>query len=134
MLESKKTLSSSEVITRLFEIITNISEDNRRQLLKVLEKNIQSKFSLRRKHSRQPYKINVDFTIDQIPFRFFTHNVSKSGAFIETDLPFLTNKELSMKFELPSYEDPIKTKGKIVRTDSKGIGVKFHEPIPSFYE
>jgi hypothetical protein len=95
----------------------------------VLEINIQSKFSLRRKHPRQPYKINVDFTIDEIPFNFFTHNVSKSGAFIETDLPFLTNKELSIKFELPSYEDPIKTKGKIVRTNSAGIGVKFNETL-----
>lgn len=122
-------LSSSEVITRLFEIITNISEANRRQLLNVLEKNIQSKFSLRRKHHRQPYKINVDFTIDDFPFRFFTLNISKSGVFIETDLPFLNNKELSIVFELPGCENPIKAKGEIVRTDSAGIGVKFNEPL-----
>ncbi|UCD90921.1 MAG: PilZ domain-containing protein [Desulfobacterales bacterium] len=122
-------LRSCEVITRLIEIITNISEPNRRQLLKVLEKNIQSKFSLRREHPREPYKINIDFTIDEFPFRFFTHNVSKSGAFIETDLPFLKNKALSMTFELPSYEAPIRTTGKIVRTDSAGIGVKFDEPL-----
>jgi hypothetical protein len=129
MSEDTKNLSSSEVITRLFEIITNISEENRRQLLKVLEKNIQSKFSLRRKHSRHPYKINVDLTIDEIPFSFFTHNVSKSGAFIETVLPFLPNKELSLEFELPNYKNPFKAKGKIVRTNSAGIGVRFNEPL-----
>jgi len=129
MPEHKKNLSSSEVITRLFEIITNISEDNRRQLLKVLEKNLQSKFSLRRKHHRQPYKISVDLTIDEIPFSFFTHNISKSGIFIETELPFLKNKELSIKFELPGHEDPIKIKGKIVRTNSAGMGVKFKKTL-----
>jgi hypothetical protein len=129
MPEYEKTPSSSEVITRLFEIITNISEDNRRQLLKVLEKNLHSKFSLRRKNPRQPYKINVGFMIDDLPFTSFTHNVSKDGLFIETELPFLNNKELSLEFELPGYGDPIKTEGKIVRTNSAGIGVKFNEPL-----
>ena len=122
-------ISSSEVITRLFEIITNISEANRRQLLKVLEKNLQSKFSLRRKYARQPYKVNVDFTIDDFPFTSFTHNVSKGGAFIETNLPFLHNKDLAIELELPGYEDRIKTKGKIVRSNPAGVGVKFDEPL-----
>ena len=122
-------LNSSEVITRIIEIITNISETNRRQLLKVLEKNLQSKFSVRRKHSRQPYKVNIDFTIDDFPFTSFTQNVSKGGAFIETDLPFLHDKEVSIEFELPGCENPIRTKGKIVRSTSKGVAVKFNEPL-----
>ena len=122
-------LSSSEVISRLFEIITNISEANRRQLLRVLEKNLHAKFSWRRKHSRQPYKIHVDFTIDDFPFTSFTHNVSKGGVFIETDLPFLHNKDLSIEFELPGYENRIKTKGKIVRSNPAGVGIKFDEPL-----
>jgi len=122
-------LSSSEIISRLFEIITNISEANRRQLLIVLEKKIQSQFSLRRKNHRQPYKVNVDFTIDDFPFTSFTLDISKSGAFIETDLPFSNNQEVSIEFELPGCKDPIKAKGKIVRTDSTGIGVKFNDPL-----
>ena len=131
MSNNNNTLSSSGVIARLFEIISNVSEANRRQLLEVLEKKIASNFTIRRKHSRRPYKVPVDFSIDDFSFTYCTHNVSKSGAFIETDLPFLTNKELSMSFTLPSNEESIKTTGRIVRTDSNGIGVKFKEPLPT---
>lgn len=131
MSNNHKNLSSSEVIARLFEIIPNISEANRRQLLEVLEKKIESKFTIRRKHARRPYKIPVDFSIDDFPFSYCTHNLSKSGAYIETDLPFLTHKELSMKFNLPSYEKSIKTTGRIVRTDSNGIGVQFKDLLPT---
>jgi len=130
MSNNNNTLSSSQVMARLFEIISNISEANRRQLLEVLEKKIESNFTIRRKHHRRPYKVPVDFSIDDFPFTYCTHNVSKSGAFIETDLPFLTNKELSMRFTLPSNGESIKTTGRIVRTDSNGIGVKFKEPLP----
>ena len=37
-----------------------------------------------------------------------------------------------MTFAFPSDEDPINTKGKIVRNDSKGIGVKYNKHMTSF--
>ena len=124
------TLSSSEVIARLFDIVSHLSENNRRKLLEMLEKRMPSPSTMKRKYARKPCQINVDFSIDDFIFKHVTQNVSRSGAFIETDLPFLTNKELSMEFELPGHKNPVKTKGVIVRTDSTGIGVKFNEPIP----
>ena len=124
-----RSLSSSEVIARLFDIISHLSEDNRRKLLEVLEKRRPSPSTMKREHPRRSFQIPVDFSIDDFFFTYVTQNVSKSGAFIETDLPFLTDKELSMEFELPDCEAPIKTKGVIVRTDATGIGVKFNEPI-----
>ena len=133
MPEYKNIRSSSEVISSLFDIISHLSEAERRELLEVLEKRQLSKFTVKREHSRKHSKVPVELSIDDFPFTHFTQNISKSGVFIETDLPFQKNKELLMTFAFPSDEDPIKTKGKIVRTDSKGIGVKFHEPIPSFY-
>jgi Tfp pilus assembly protein PilZ len=69
----------------------------------------------------------VDFSIDNFPFTNFIQNISASGAFIETALPFSTDKELSMTFILPGHEDSVQITGKIVRTDSKGIGVQFDE-------
>ena len=131
MSNNHKDLSSSEVIARIFEIIPNISEANRRQLLEVLEKKIESKFTMRRKHTRRPYKIPVNFSIDDFRFNHYTQNLSKSGAYIQTDLPFLTHKKLSMTFNLPSYEKSFKTNGRIVRTDANGIGVQFKELLPN---
>ena len=129
MLDKNNVLRSSEIIARLFEIISNLPEANRRKLMEVLAKREQSKFTVKRRNPRKTSKIAVDFSIDDLPFTHFIQNVSKSGAFIETELPFLTNKELSMTFILPGDKDPIKTTGKIVRTDSKGIGVQFDKPI-----
>ena len=132
MPEYKKIRSSSEIISGLFDIICHLSEDERRELLEVLEKEQLSKFTVKREHSRKHSKIPVELSIDDFPFTHFTQNISKSGAFIETNLPFQKNKELLMTFKPPS-NDTIKIKGEIVRTESKGIGVKFHNPIPSFY-
>lgn len=130
-MSANNTLGSSEVIARLFDIISHLSEENRRKLLEVLEKRQPSPSIMKREHPRSPFQVHVDLSIDDFFFTHVTHNVSRSGAFIETNLPFLTDKELSMEFELPGCEDPIKTKGVIVRTDSEGIGVKFAELIPN---
>jgi hypothetical protein len=129
-MEDNNVPRSSDVIARLFDIIARLSEDNRRKLLEVLEKRQPSETSIKRKYPRKPYQVNVDLSIDDFLFTHVTQNVSQGGAFIETDLPFLANKELSMAFTLPGDGDPVKTTGKIVRTDSAGIGVKFHELIP----
>lgn len=129
-MSANNPLSSSEVFARLFDIISHLSEDNRRKLLEVMEKRQPSQSSMKREHPRRCFQVHVDFSIDDFFFTHVTQNVSRSGAFIETDLPLLTDKELSLEFELPGYEDPIKTKGVIVRTDSTGIGVKFDELIP----
>jgi hypothetical protein len=134
MPDYKNIFSSPEVISSLFDIISHLSETEKRELLEVLEKRQSSKFMVKREHSRKHSKIPVEFSIDDFPFTHFTQNVSKSGAFIETDLPFQKNQELSMAFAFPSDEDPIKTKGKIVRTDSEGIAVKFLKPIPDTYD
>lgn len=128
-MEDNNTLGSSEVIARLFDIIAHLSETNRRKLLELLEKRNPSRYTIKRHYSRKPTKISMDFSVDDFSFTSFTQNVSKSGAFIETDLPFLADKELSMAFTLPGYKDSIKTSGKIVRSDSKGIGVQFDEPL-----
>lgn len=130
MPENNNVLKSSEVNARLSELISSMSETDKRKLLKELVKRSQSGFFEKRKHSRKTSRIAVDFSIDGLPFTHFIQNISKSGAFIETELPFLNNKQISMSFTLPVDGDPIKTSGKIVRTDSKGIGVQFGESIP----
>ena len=91
-MQHDNTLSSSEVIARLFDIVSHLSENNRRKLLEMLEKRMPSPSTMKRKYARKPYQINVDFSIDDFIFKHVTQNVSRSGAFIETDLPFLTDK------------------------------------------
>ena len=130
MEDEDNILIKNEVTARLSELISNMTEAEMRELIEEIEKSQQPKSTEHRKHPRKPSKIAVDFSIDDFPFSQFIKNISRGGAFIETELPFLTDKELSMTFTLPDYEDSIKISGKIVRTDSKGIGIQFDNLLP----
>ena len=56
--------------------------------------------------------------------------MAAGGIFIETQSPLFVNQELTTTFFLPASKAPIKAKGKVVRTDSKGIAIEFDEIIP----
>ena len=129
MQKNNNVLKSSEVTARLFEEIFNLPEAVRRNLLNALFEREQLNLNVNRRHPRKPSKIAVDCLIDNLSFTHFIQNISRSGVFIETELPFLNDKTISMSFSLPDDKVPIKTEGKIVRTDSKGIGVQFDEML-----
>jgi hypothetical protein len=133
MQEDTNVLKSSEVTTRLFGEIANLPEGDRQNLINALYEREQHNFDVNRRHPRKPSKIPVDCLIDNLSFTHFIQNISRSGAFIETELPFLTNKAISMTFSLPGDKVPIETTGKIMRTDAKGIGVQFDELLPDIY-
>jgi len=130
MEDEDNILVKNEVAARLSELISNMTEAEIRELIEEIEKRQKAKPIEYRKHPRKPSKIAVDFSIDDFPFTQLIKNISNGGAFIETELPFLTDKELLMTFNMPGYENPIKISGKIVRTDSKGIGVQFDDLLP----
>jgi hypothetical protein len=129
MKELNNNLKSSEVTAYLFEEIANLPEGDRQILINALFEREQHNFDVSRRHPRKPSKIPVDCLIGDFSFTHFIQNISKSGAFIETQLPFLINKAVTMSFCLPGNEVPVKTLGKIARTDSKGIGVQFDDVL-----
>jgi two-component system response regulator len=118
-------LVANEIRTRFSELISDMSQAEMQELIGELEKKHKPEPADHRKHVRKPSKVIVDFSIDNFPFTNLIQDISASGAFIETALPFSTDKELSMTFILPGHEDSVQITGKIVRTDSKGIGVQF---------
>ena len=130
MQKNNGVFNSSKATTRLFEEIANLPEADRQNLLNALFERKQHNFNVYRKYPRKPSRIAVDCLIDNLPFTHFIQNISRSGAFIETELPFLNDNAISMSFCLPGDEVPIKTTGKIVRSNSKGIGVQFDEVLP----
>ena len=125
--EDDHAMVANEVRTRFSELISHMSEAEMKELIEALEKEHKPEPADHRKHVRKPSKIIVNFSIDNFPFTNFIQNISASGAYIETSLPFSTNKALSMTFILPGNEDAFQITGKIVRSDSTGIGVEFDE-------
>ena len=125
---NRKKNSIEEVHSRTSEIIYSMSEIETQKLLKGLEKWQQSKLDDKREHSREHTSIYAFFKTNSLSFRDFIKNLSTGGLFIETGIPLSVNKELFISFLHPDSGTLIKVAGKIVRIDSKGIGVKFDQP------
>ena len=120
-----KELGRNEVRAFIFEIIDDMSYTEMRQLLKDLEKWKKSK-NEKRKYPRKSTLIDITYSSDQRRiFEDFVRNMSAGGLFIETSLITELGQKLTMTFSHPDSGDPIKVKGKVIRADSEGIGVKF---------
>ncbi len=135
------TNSNSEVDNvrrRLFELISKLSYNEILELVEELESKIKLKIEVRN-YPRKPTKIEANIIVwdstlsktstHKISFKESIQNISEGGVFIETAYPFRINKRLSLIFSLPGVKDSISIKGKIVRVDHQGIGVKFNETL-----
>ena len=125
MTVTDKEICITEVRGRLFELIFNMPESETRGLLEKLEIRWRPKYQERRKHPRKSTFIHVDCSDNQCAFTDFIQNLSAGGLRLDTQLPFFVGQELSMAFSVTNGDAPIKIAGKIVRVDSRGIGVKF---------
>jgi hypothetical protein len=125
MTVTDEKISITEVRGRLFELIFNMPESETRGLLEKLEVRWRPKYQERRKHPRKSTFIHVDCSGNQCAFTDFIQNLSAGGLRLDTQLPFFVGQSLSMTFSVTNGEVPIKIAGKIVRVDSRGIGVKF---------
>ena len=138
MENNNNTSSIAEVQSRIFQIISAMTEAQKRKLLIALEK-WQSKFDDqqkskpkdKRKYYRKPISVYAICETNNRNFRDFTKNISLGGAFIETKTNLSLDDGLFMTLFHTSFEAPVRTSGKIVRVDSKGVGVKFIKPIHS---
>ena len=118
----KKLSTKSTVTARLFALILEMSGEEQKALLKELEdKRIKGK----RKHVRRPLFMLVDYASQKGVYKDFTQNISESGVFIETRMPFRVGEDVTLTFPLPSRNEHLKIAGEVVRTDPEGIGVKF---------
>lgn len=118
-------LSEAEKKKLITVLVSSISKAKRSKLLEVLEKRQQNKLAEKRDHPRISSLIAVDCSTHDSSFINFIQDISNGGVFIETDAPFYISQEIIMNFSLPKEKNSITVKGKVVRVDSKGIGVKF---------
>jgi len=125
----------SRIISNMSEaeiqkLLDSISEAGIQKLLKGLEKRRQSKRVDKRKYYRRHSSIYAICETNQCYFRDFIKNVSVEGVFIETETPLSIEEELFISFFHPDSKISIKTTGKNVRVDPKGVGVKSYDTIP----
>jgi len=122
----------------LSSLIVGIPDKKRRELLERLTNWYHYKYSKLRGRSkllelrgypRRPFKTLVEVSKNGLTFMCLTQNISNSGVFIQTDFNFHTDQQITMVLQPPKIEKDITVGGRIARVDSKGIGVKFDEPL-----
>jgi Tfp pilus assembly protein PilZ len=80
----------------------------------------------RRAHTRKDCLINVNFKIRGQKFSSYILDISRSGAFIETNESFACGLKMLLVFSSPEDRKPLNLIGEIVWSDPRGVGVKFH--------
>ena len=163
-------MNDYEVVARLYYLINNLTEKQQHDLLGQILNGSTANFLLktaidmsgeqrfifmkhleemqsetgkkeRRERPRKDCLINVHFKIRGQKFSSYILDISTSGAFIETGESFTRGLKMLLHFSSPETRKPLDLIGKIVWTDPRGVGVRFHhltkdqtETLKSFCE
>jgi type IV pilus assembly protein PilZ len=88
----------------------------------------------RREHTRAPIELRVEYTRLNAFFADYTKNISKGGTFIKTAQPLTPGTEFVFKLFIPSLEEPLSLRGRVVRVvapgaaergEDTGMGIRF---------
>jgi hypothetical protein len=115
------------VTHRLFELITAMSDDERRTLLKLLENGL-LKGKCRRGFFRKPLRLPVIYGLGEHTYRNYIKDISLGGVFISTRNAFQAGQQIRLLFSNGDKTSSVKMLGKIARATPEGIGVEFLSP------
>lgn len=84
----------------------------------------------KREYQRLTQKIEVDAVVGNRVLQAETKNISAGGMYITTSGKFEIDKPVRLIFIIPNSGPIFKLKGKIVRVETDGIGIKFEKMSP----
>jgi len=120
----EKTLLDPTVTHRIFQLVTKMSDDERRTLLDLLERGL-LKGRCRRSYYRKRLRLPVAYAVQKNIHRNYTRDISLGGVFILTRDSFQAGEEIKIIFKSGSTESLIKLLGTVARVTPEGIGVRF---------
>jgi Tfp pilus assembly protein PilZ len=137
-----KQLVKDNVTTELLKLIIDMSEDEKVQLLEKLGEtpyddepirtvNLDDNESFMRGNSRKICLIAVKCKVEDRSFKSYIIDISSVGVFIESNDRFPIGQKIRMALKLPNYHEAFQLKGRIARSGSRGIGVKFYDLTPT---
>ena len=116
------------LIARFFLLINQLEEND---LLKFMNRYEQKRFAMLREFPRVPCNISLDLAADGRAINCFAMDISAGGMFVESCEPFTMGQLVSICFSLSDNQLPLKIKGRVVRLEHGGIGVKY-ESLTSY--
>ena len=124
-MDSSEMLLQDPTIThQLFQLITEMSEDEKRSLLKLLKRGA-LKDKCRRQHFRKLVHVPVRYTNRAGLSSGVIRDISLGGAFILTRRACSLGQNPSVSFFPASFEKTVWLTGDVVRATPEGIGVRF---------
>jgi len=115
------------VTHRLFQLITTMSDDERRTLLKLLDNGL-LKGKCRRRFFRKPLRLPAVYGFGNRTYSNYTKDISLGGVFMHTRNLFQAGQTVSIFFRDEDNTSLVKMLGKVARTTPEGIGVEFLSP------
>jgi hypothetical protein len=121
---SEMHLQDPTITHQLFQLIAEMSEDEKRALLKLLKEGA-LKGKCRRQHLRKPLHMPVRYTNKAGVSSGSIENISLGGVFILSRGAFSTGQSLAIAFSPPGIEKTVWIVADVVRTTPEGIGARF---------
>ena len=116
------------LIARFFLLINQLSEAD---LLKFMNRYEQKRFSMLREFPRVPCNITLDLAADGRATNCSAMDISAGGMFVESCESFTMNQLVSICFSVVNDQLALKLKGRVVRLEHGGIGIKY-ESLTSY--
>jgi hypothetical protein len=123
----ENNLQYPTVTHRLFQLISTMSDDERRTLLKLLENGL-LKGKCRRGSFRKPLQLPVIYAMGERTYRNYIKDISLGGVFIFTRNAFQAGQQIRLLFSNGDKTSSVKMLGKVARATPEGIGVEFLSP------
>ena len=114
-------------ISKLFEIILILNEEQQEMLLKQAEFLPKKE---KRVYDRKLCHIGVFFSTSEQVYPSYIENISPKGLFIKADEPMHNREKILMLFNIKGINTTIKIRGEIAHTTNDGFGVKFKNLDP----
>ena len=111
-----------DIRDRLFKLISDFNESQRDEK--------ESQFFEKREHPRKNVSIFGIFQTVNEQFRVSTKNVSMGGVLIDSETYLSLYENLNMTFIDSKFNGQVRTKGKVIRIDSYGVGIQFDKVVP----
>jgi Tfp pilus assembly protein PilZ len=121
---SEMRLQDPTITHQLFQLITEMSEDEKRTLLRLLKRGgLKSK--CRRQHFRKSLHLPVRYTNKAGLSNGVIRDISLGGVFMLSRGTFSPGQNLSLGFSLANFKKTVWIACDVMRVTPDGIGVRF---------
>ena len=126
-----KTNDANSITLRLIRHIADMSDEDRRVLLCLLERKTEKVSNkIKRDCTRLLYEKPVTFRVDNKKYTGTITDISQNGVFIATDVKLRVGQVGFLVIPDLANKNEMNMPALIVRTNDEGVGFSFRFPIP----